>query len=213
LFITYFVYQYFPISDLAIETTFELVFLMMKEFLLGYIFGHIIQMFNSIFILAGELIDQQMGLSMSKIYDPQSNVSMAVSASFLNIMFMLIFLSVNGHLTLIQIFCYSFKVIPLANIHYDPAVFKELAAMLSYILIYAVKLSMPVLAAEIITEIGVGIMMKAVPQINVFVVNLQVKILLGLAVMIILVSPFASFLERMILLMFDKMNLALKMFT
>ena len=66
---------------------------------------------------------------------------------------------------------------------------------------------MPILAAELITEVGVGIIMKAVPQINVFIVNLQVKVLLGFIVMLILVAPFASFLERMILLMFEKMDI------
>ena len=93
------------------------------------------------------------------------------------------------------------------NITVSVELFHQLAGLLSYILIYAVKLSMPILAAELITEVGVGIIMKAVPQINVFIVNLQVKVLLGFIVMLILVAPFASFLERMILLMFEKMDI------
>lgn len=213
LFITYFVYNAYPIQNMVVNTSLELIIIMMKELLLGFIFGYIIQLFMSVFILAGEIIDLQLGISMAKVYDPQSNVSMAVTASFLNIMFILIFFAVNGHLTIIQIFCFSFKAIPLGLTAFDPNIFKELAAMLSYILVYAVKMAMPILAAEIITEIGVGIIMKAVPQINVFVVNLQLKIILGLAVLLILVGPYASFLERLILLMFDKMNLVFNMFS
>ena len=207
LFISYFVYKAIPMQTIVINSLPVLMVSLAKEFAMGYFFGFIIQMFVSVIMIAGEMIDMQMGISMSKIYDPQSNVSMAMSASFLNIMFMLIFFAVNGHLTLIRIFCFSFGVVPLGDITVSVELFNQLAGLLSYILIYAVKLSMPILAAELITEVGVGIIMKAVPQINVFIVNLQVKVLLGFIVMLILVAPFASFLERMILLMFEKMDI------
>ena len=78
--------------------------------------------------------------------------------------------------------------------------------MLSQILIYAVKMVMPLLAAEIIAEMGVGLIMKAVPQINVFVINIQLKVVVGFLMLFILVAPFADFIERLLLLMFDSIN-------
>jgi flagellar biosynthetic protein FliR len=207
LFISYFVYSAIPLQDIAVGSTVELIVSLMKEFVLGYIFGYIIQLFISVMIMAGEMIDSQMGISMAKIYDPQSNTSVAVSASLLNVMFMLIFFSMNAHLTLIQVFCFSFKVIPLGKAVFNADFFLQLTDMFGYMLIYAMKLSIPILAAELITEIGVGIIMKAVPQIDIFTVNLQLKIILGFTVMLILVPPFASFLERLVLLMFDKIIL------
>lgn len=213
LFISYFVYNAITVQMIVIVSVTELIVSLLKEFVLGFIFGYIVQLFISVVMFAGEIIDLQMGISMSKIYDPQSNVSMPVSASLLNVMFMLIFFSVNAHLTLIKIFCFSFKAIPLGNMVFNTEFFIDLVNMLSYILIYAVKLAMPILAAEIITEIGIGIIMKAVPQINIFIVNLQLKILLGFFVMLVLAGPYASFLERLILLMFDKMNAVFQMIT
>ncbi|MFA0815042.1 MAG: flagellar biosynthetic protein FliR [Anaerofustis sp.] len=213
LFISYFVYKAIPMQTIQISTLPTLMIALVKEFVMGYFFGFIIQLFVSVVMIAGEVIDMQMGVSMSKVYDPQSNVSMAMSASFLNIMFMLIFFAINGHLTLIRIFIFSFGVIPLGDMTFQPELFRQMAGMLTYILIYAVKLAMPILAAELITEIGVGIIMKAVPQINVFVVNLQLKVLLGFVVMLVLAPPFASFLERIILLMYDKMDLVFQYIT
>jgi len=213
LFISYFVYKAIPMQTIQISTLPTLMIALVKEFVMGYFFGFIIQLFVSVVMIAGEVIDMQMGVSMSKVYDPQSNVSMAMSASFLNIMFMLIFFAINGHLTLIRIFIFSFGVIPLGDMTFQPELFRQMVGMLTYILIYAVKLAMPILAAELITEIGVGIIMKAVPQINVFVVNLQLKVLLGFVVMLVLAPPFASFLERIILLMYDKMDLVFQYIT
>ncbi len=79
----------------------------------------------------------------------------------------------------------------------------SLTELFTDILIFAVKLSLPILAVEFITEIGVGILMKAVPQIHLFIVNIQLKIFIGFATMLILVPSFSAFLEKLITLMFE----------
>jgi Flagellar biosynthesis pathway, component FliR len=84
--------------------------------------------------------------------------------------------------------------------------YEPLINMFSLILVYAVKMSLPVLAAELITEIAVGLVMRAVPQIDVFVINIQLKVILGFVIIIIMAPPLASFLEKLILLMFDNIN-------
>jgi flagellar biosynthetic protein FliR len=71
------------------------------------------------------------------------------------------------------------------------------------ILILALKLSMPIMAVEIILESGIGILMKAIPQIQVFSVNVQLKILVGIFLIFILVPTFSTFIENVIVLMFD----------
>ena len=78
-----------------------------------------------------------------------------------------------------------------------------MGSLFSLILVYAVKMSLPVLAAGIITEVGVGLIMKAVPQINVFVINIQLKLIMGLLVILLMVPTLANFLEKIILFMFD----------
>ena len=71
------------------------------------------------------------------------------------------------------------------------------------ILILALKLSMPIMAVEIILESGIGILMKAIPQIQVFSVNVQLKILVGLLLIFVLIPTFSTFIENIIILMFD----------
>ena len=60
--------------------------------------------------------------------------------------------------------------------------------------VLGVKLCMPILAAELMGQVGMGIIMKAIPQINVFVINIEVKVIVGLALILILIIPFSEFL-------------------
>ncbi len=206
------VYGVLPPDDfLEVNLLIEYIFLLAKELFIGFIIGHIIRMFLSVIIVAGEFNDMQLGLSMAKIYDPKSNLSMGISSSILNLFFMLIFFSVGGHMTLIQIFITSCKVLPVGGIVFSPELFMSLTELFSHILIYSVKLTLPILAVEFITEVGVGIMMKAIPQIHLFVVNIPLKIFIGLSTMLILVPTFAAFLEKLITLMFEAIQKNLSM--
>lgn len=192
-----------PANVMEVNLVVEYGFIIAKELFVGFIIGHIINLFLSVIVAGGEIIDIQLGLSMAQLYDPKSNISMGISASMLNIFLMLIFFSVGGHLTLIKIFITSCKVLPVGEIVFSQELFKSIVDLFSLILIYSVKLTLPILAIELITEIGVGIIMKAIPQIHLFVVNIPLKIFIGLMAMLILVPTFATFLERLITLMFD----------
>ena len=204
--LTVFSYHLVPAQTIEISSFLVLFFSLLKELLIGYTVGYVIQLFLSIMLISGENMDMQIGISMSKIYDPQSNVSMPLSASLINTMFILIFFAVNGHLTLIQIFIKLCVMVPYGSLRFEPAMYQQLVDMFSLILVYAVKMSLPVLAAELITEIAVGLVMRAVPQIDVFVINIQFKVILGFIIIIIMAPPLASFLEKLILLMFDNIN-------
>lgn len=73
-------------------------------------------------------------------------------------------------------------------------------------LLYAVKLCLPVIAVEMISQIGIGIMMKAIPQIDIFTIEIQMKIIIGFVAIVLLVPPFAAFLEKLIGVMFQSIS-------
>lgn len=211
--LTLFAYRLVPAQGLHIDSLLVFVLCALKELAVGFILGYVIQLFLSVFIMSGEMMDMQIGISMSHVYDPQSNISMPLSASLINAMFILIFFASNGHLTLIRLFTKLCEVVPYGDgfVNVNTDVWQSLVAMFSLILIYSVKLSMPVVAVQLISEIGVGIIMRAVPQIDVFVVQIQLKVLIGFLSILILVPSFASFLEKLIDLMFDNLTHILTM--
>ncbi|WP_411676496.1 flagellar biosynthetic protein FliR [Caproicibacter sp.] len=205
--LTLFAYRLTTDRSIEINSFLVLFFSGLKELLVGFIIGYIIQLFLSVIVMGGEMSDLQVGISMSKVYDPQSDVSMPLSASMLNAMYFLMFFCTNAHLTLIEVFVKLGAVVPYGDgLQLSAGLFGGLAALLGQMLIYAVKLSLPMVAVQMIGEIGTGLMMRAVPQIDIFTVEIQLKILIGFLVMLILVPSYASFLERMMTLMFDRIS-------
>lgn len=192
-----------PTDKIIISSVLEYSLIILKEVFIGYIIGYIISMFFSIVVIGGEIIDLQIGMSMSKIYDPSSNVSMGISGSLLNAFIILLFFSARGHLSLIQIFITSCKLIEIGSFTIPQNLFYNMVEMFSQILIFSLKLALPILAVEIITEAGVGILMKAIPQIQVFSVNIQLKLFVGLFLMMMLVPSFSTFLENILTIMFE----------
>jgi len=85
---------------------------LVREILIGYALGLMVNLFIAWALMAGEIMDMEMGTSVSKIYDPQSGVSMPVTGSALNILITLIFFASDGHLTLIRIMANSLLTFP-----------------------------------------------------------------------------------------------------
>lgn len=202
------VFSYQMVPKQTVEMTSYLMFFiaLLEQLLIGFMVGYVIQMFLSVILISGENMDMQIGISMSKLYDPASNVSMALSSSYINAMFLLIFFASNAHLTMIQIFTKLCVLVPYGSLSIKPELFANLVSLFSLILIYSVKIALPVLAVELITEMAVGIVMRAVPQIDIFVLNIQLKVMIGFLVILIMVPSLSTFLERLITLMFDNIN-------
>ena len=204
LFLTIIVYGMLPPEgDMVIGTLIEYIFLGIKEIFIGFLIGYIINIFFSTVVISGGILDMQTGMSMSQIFDPSSNISMGITGSFFNIILLLVFFSADGHLTLIKIFITSCKLIEIGNFTIPKELFYNMVQLFQQILVLALKLSMPIMAVEIILEAGMGILMKAIPQIQVFSVNVQLKIIVGLLLIMVLVPTFSTFIDNTITLMFD----------
>lgn len=193
------IYTYSDLSSVGvISSTIEYIVLLSKEFCVGFAIGFVVSLFSYIIVLGGELIDLQMGLSMAKIYDQSSNVSMSITATFYNILFMVMFFSANGHLTLIKLFLELEEIAPYGQVIFRGDIATQMITIFCQCTILAIKLAMPMIGMQFILEMGVGILMKAIPQINVFVISIQAKLFVGLVLIVVTFSPMMSFLEGMI---------------
>ena len=110
-------------------------------------------------------------------------------------MVLLYFFIVGGHYSYINLFAISYEALPIG--------FSALNINLSYIIVsyftevlkLAVRFALPIIVAEMIAETAIGVMMKAVPTIQVFVVNIQLKLIIGLILMVVLASPMSDFIN------------------
>ena len=103
-------------------------------------------------------------------------------------------------------------MIPYQGFQFHQDMFAELAGLFSLILIYSMKLALPMLAVQMILEIAVGLIMRAVPQIDIFAINIQAKLIIGILVILIMVPSLSTFLDRLISLMFDNIQNIFKAF-
>lgn len=205
------VYPLVPNNTVVISSVIVLMVTATKELLVGFIIGFIVNLFVSAIVIGGEVIDLHMAMSMAHVYDPTSNVSMPVSGSIFNIMFMFVFFASNAHATLIRLFAESCVVVPYDTDFIDTSALTMVVGLFSRILIYAVQMTIPMFAAALITEVGLGLLTKAVPQINIFIVNIQFKIIAGYFVLFLLIKPMSWFLERLIGLMLDNISSVIRL--
>lgn len=176
----------------------EFAVLIIKEFIMGYIIGFVMDLFLMVITFAGFIIDFQMGLSMATIYDPQSNAQVAITGGLWNTYFILLFFAVDGHLALLKLLIQSAEIVPYGQVVLGTKVAWVMIEVFIQCVIMAIKFSFPIIAIEFITEIAVGILMKMIPQINVFVVNIQAKLVIGLLMLIFLFSPMSEYLGDVI---------------
>ena len=185
-------------EDFTVDSSVEFAVLLLKEFAVGYLLGFLLELLDMIFTFVGTIIDFQMGISMAQVYDPQSGVQVALTGKILQIYYLLIFFAVDGHLVLMKILINAGDLVPYGqvSISTDAA---QLAINIFYdCVVLAVRVSFPMIAFEFILEIVVGVLMKINPQVNIFILSIQLRLLCGFILMIILIDPLNSFIGDII---------------
>lgn len=178
-----------------------------REFLVGFALTFVFNIYYYMLMFAADIMDTQFGMSMAKMMDPQTNVQTAITGNLMNILFMLYFFATNCHLDLINVAVGSFQLIPpgAGGISVENAA-TFVFTLFSTIFILALRLALPFVAAEFILEVSMGILMKLIPQIHVFVIHMQGKILLGLIALVALAVPITKFIDNYIVDMFKSME-------
>ena len=139
---------------------------LLLELGLGFLLGMAVNFFFYIPQSAGSIIDLQMGMTMNQIDDAGSQANMTANA-----------------------------VVPYGQAVFGEAPLTALLAIFVECTILGVKMCMPILAAELIAQMGMGILMKVIPQINVFSINIELKVIIGLLLLLMLTAPFSEFLR------------------
>ena len=176
------------------DTLVELAFRLLLELGIGLVLGFVMRVVFSVVQIGGEVIDTQMGMTMAQIYDASSQANLSVTASLLNILLILDFFAENGHYTLMRLLTNSGELVPYGAAALGDGVYAYVIELFLACMLLAVKLAMPILAAELLGEVGMGVLMKAIPQINAFVINIELKVIIGLLLFFLLLTPINEFL-------------------
>ena len=176
------------------DTIGEFTIRLLLELGMGFFISMLLRFFFFIPEQAGEIIDAQMGMSMGRSYDPGSQSNATVTANLLNLLATLLFFAAGGHITLLRLMITSGEAVPFGAAALGDLAASRMVELFAECALLSVKLSFPILGAELLGQVGMGVLMKAIPQINVFAINIELKVIVGMAMLLLLLSPITRFL-------------------
>lgn len=182
----------FPAQPLAITL------LLLGELVLGLTMGLVVQFIFAAIQTGGQLIGFQMGLTMVNVIDPMSGQSEGVTAHFLWMVAMLTFLSLNGHLMLLKAVALTYEVIPPGGMSLTPALAGQVLAASGQIFSLAVKIAAPIMVALFLVDLGLALVARAAPQMNVLFIGFPLKIGVGFLFLGMLFTIMADFVQDFI---------------
>ncbi len=175
----------------------EAVFIGINQVLIGVGMGFILQLVFAAFVIAGTSIAMSMGLGFALMMDP-NGVQVPVISQALLIMATLVFLSLNGHLLLIEVLANSFHNLPVGMFVPSRDGFWQLANWGSDMFAGAVLIALPAVATLLLVNLAFGVTTKAAPQLNIFAVGFPLMIMIGLIFLILILPTITDHLSRLL---------------
>ncbi len=189
------------------------VFYVLKEVLVGLLLGFVCQLFLYVVQIAGGLMDMQMGLAMANVIDPRTGAYVPLTGQIKSILATLYFLTINGHHFLIAGIIKSYQMVPIdtwIKVGNDE-IFWLIMKFFSYMFTSAFLMAGPIVVSLFLVDLSLGIIAKSVPQFNIFVVGLPIKIIASFLILIVVMPAFfivvSSLFEKMFSAMADLMTL------
>jgi flagellar biosynthetic protein FliR len=183
LVLTFFIYPMvdWPVLDpISAIGFFEIV----NQLFIGAMMGLMLQVAIGAIVLAGQTIAGSMGLSMASMYDPNVG-NVPVISQFLVILSTMIFLGFGGHVIMISMIMDSFTALPIGQSVLNQASFAKVVAWSSMMFLGAVLIALPVMVSLLFINIGLGIITRAAPSLNIFSVGFPASIAAGFLILII----------------------------
>ncbi len=175
---------------------FELAIFLMADVTIGLGIAFIARLIFAAVQVAGTVVDFQMGFGVVNVIDPQTETQVSVTAQLHNILAILIFLASDAHHFIIQAIVESFFIINPAEVNFASITPEYMLHLFSGTFTTAVKIAAPIMAILFFLSVGMGLVARTVPQMNVFIVGFPLQIGVGLLMVGISMSFFSALVQR-----------------
>lgn len=172
------------------------VWILIQQILIGAAMGFSMRLVFAAVHVAGDYAGLQMGLSFASFYDPNSGGNTMVLSSLLNMLAMLIFMSVDGHLMVINTLAESFHALPVSEAPLAAKGWRFLVLAAGNMFSAGLMLALPLIAAVLTLNLAMGILNRASPQLSIFSVGFPLTLLGGMLILQQLIPHLGPFLER-----------------
>lgn len=171
-----------------------------QQMLIGIGMGFVLNLAFAAIVFGGQSVSYSMGLGFAAMVDPVSGVQIPVIAQFYQILAILLFLGMDGHLLVIQLLAESFQSLPVGLSGFRREGLWEIVRWVSRVFATGLLLSLPIVTALLVVNLGLGVASRAAQQLNIFSVGFPITMLLGLVLLDFsladIVNLFPSFLDE-----------------
>jgi flagellar biosynthetic protein FliR len=148
------------------------------------------------FQFAGELISFQMGFGMAQVVDPQSGAQVTVFSGMFQLIAILLFLNLNGHHLVLKALVESFATIPVGEFTLTSNTFSKVILLSGQMFVIGIKMAAPVMVVLLLTHVGLGLMSKFAPEINILIVSFPLTIILGVLFLALSISIWGNAMDH-----------------
>ncbi|MCR5824378.1 MAG: flagellar biosynthetic protein FliR [Lachnospiraceae bacterium] len=186
------VYMSAGIESIEYYGVIEYAGIIFKEVICGLILGLFATLANYILSMAGQMMDMEIGFSNIQEFDPTSNLNITISSTFFSYAVTLMMIVTDMHLLILKALIDTFDLIPAGHVHVSGSIFTAFSNFILEYMIIAFRIILPIFASILIVNTLLGILAKVAPQMNMFVIGFQLKIFVGLTVLIIMMMFLPS---------------------
>jgi flagellar biosynthetic protein FliR len=171
--------------------------ILMQEMVIGAAMGFSMRVVFGAVEMAGEISGLTMGFGFATFFDPQTRARSSALAQFLALLTLMLFLALNVHLTMLATLARSFIDLPVSAAPAGAQGFRQLALWGGLIFSSGVQLALPIIAALLLTNIALGILTRAAPQLNLFGIGFPITLGAGFIVLLLSLPYLATPMERL----------------
>lgn len=178
-----------PEQDFTYTGIMEYGIIVIREGITGLLIGFSASICNSIVLFAGRIIDMQMGLAMAQEYNPLTQMTESITGNFYNYLVMLMFICTDMYQYVMRAVCDSYQLIPINGQIFQWEYLAEgFARYMSNLVTIGFRIALPLFTCMMLLNCMLGVMSKVAPQMHMFAVGMQLKVLVGLAALFLVIT-------------------------
>lgn len=186
-FVSIICFQLYPEMTVEYSGVIGYASLVLKEAVVGLLIGAVCNMTMMILHFAGRFIDMDIGLSMASVMDPTNNTQNGIVGTIYYYLVLLILIASDMHKYLISAIMQTFYHIPAGQMTVDLSLYSTILDFITQYLLIGFQIALPIFASMLIINAVLAIMSRVAPNMNMFVVGMQIKIVVGICVLFLTV--------------------------
>jgi flagellar biosynthetic protein FliR len=166
----------------------EYAVLVVKEVAVGILLGAVTSFCVQIIMLSGKIIDMDIGISMAQIYDPTTKLQVGIMGNLYYYLLLLMLIVSGLYRYLVSAIVETYNAVPIGQVKFSTTIYTDILKFLAEYFVIGFRIALPVFAVMLLVNCVLAILAKVAPQMNMFVIGIQLKLCIGVIVIYFTIS-------------------------